>query len=433
MANRNTTRLQPGRAYWVYAAESTEYSGPLQITPDQTGELAFGSQARSATLRLANLGTTTRRLTLRVLPSEVPPGNSTPADAGTVALGFLADGATAYAPVTAPLNITLGPGLADELRFELRRQEMAAFAVPAGRTSARYQGLLELSDNAGMRVMLPLSAESATQPANPAANPSRSRVARAANGTPDSPHAGLWAGVVAATAVNEPRNATDPVKTRPAGSEFQFRVLLHVDASGATRLLREALILFKPGTLTPVPGTALNELDVPGEFVIATDDSLLSVRNAQGQPMYVGSTLRDGERVGRRLSSANFSFAEPLPLTGEFGRAGSSVSGQYTVGFNDPLHPFKHLYHPDHDNRDREFKPYPTGGEESWDLTRQVQFEFTAGDPDPNAPAQAGLGAEILAGRYFETILGLHHQPLKVSGIFRLQRVLRVEVLNDGR
>ncbi len=437
VTNRTTTNLRPGRAYWLFANAPTEYNGPSDISVDQQSAIAFGPIGRSASLRIANLTAATRRFQVRLLPSEPVPITDPTANAGDVALGYLPDNGTAFLPLPTPLSVDLTAGQSDVIELELRRRDMVPFTGPATAGSAAYQSLLEVTDGFGTRVYLPVTAAGSVEPdgiAGAARTRSVRRSARTAtDGDPASPYAGLWAGVVAVNGVNEPRNAQDPVRTRAAGGEFQFRILVHVDASGQVRLLREALVLFKPGTTAAVPGSNVQQLENPGRYVIATDESLLNLRDAEGNAIYTGSTLRDGERIGRRLSSANFSFDQPLALDGGFGTNGAVLTAQHTLPFNHPLHPFNHVYHPDHDNKDREFTPYTTPGEESWDITRNFRFEFTPTDPDPNAPLQAGFGADILAGRYTETVQGLHKEPLRVVGIFRIQRVLLVDQLNDGR
>jgi hypothetical protein len=435
--NPATANLRPGRAYWVFATAPTEYSGPSSISVDQQSSIAFGPIGRSASLRLANLTSATRQYSLRLLPSDPVPITDPTLNAGNVALGYLPDNGTAFVPLPNPLTLNLAARQSDVIELELRRRDMAPFTGPAGAGAAAYQSLLEVTDGFGTRLFLPVTAAGSVEPEGilgaARGNANRRSALTAADGDPASPYAGLWAGVVAVNAVNEPRNAQDPVRTRASGGEFQFRILLHVDATGQARLLREALVLFKPGTTAPVPDSNAQQLETPGRYVIATDESLLNLRDPEGNPIYTGSTLRDGERIGRRLSSANFSFDQPLALAGAFGTNGAVLTAQHTLPFNHPLHPFNHVYHPDHDNKDREFNPYSSPGEESWDITRNFQFEFTAIDPDPNAPVQAGFGADILAGRYNETVAGLHKDPLRVAGIFRIQRVLLVDQLNDGR
>lgn len=431
-----STFLRPGRAYWVHAAAPTEYSGPTDIVPGGQGGIAFANVGSSAALKLSNRSAARRTLTLRMLPSETPPTGE-PANAGPLILGYRPEGSKPYAPLPTPHTVVLEAGQSDELEIELRRQAMANFAIPAGATAARYQSLMEITDGFGTRVFLPLSAEAA-RPLDPAVTSSSGRSLRrgatpAGEADAASPYAGLWLGSVLVRSVSEPRNALDPQSPRPAAGDFQFRVILHVDASGQARLLKDAVILFKPGKLSPVPGTSLNELEEPGEYVIATDESLLALRDAQGAPIYQGSTLRDGKRVGRRMSAVNFAFDQPLALAGGFGTNGAIATATHTLGFDHPLNPLKHAYHPDHDNKDRQFVKFASGGEESWDLTRSFRFEFGTAPADPDTPAPAGLGGELLTGVYAETITGLHKTPIRVSGIFRLQRALFVSELNDGR
>ncbi len=436
VATPGSTFLRPGRAYWVYAANATEYSGPTAVIPGGQGAIAFANAGASASLQLANRSAARRTLTLRLLPSETPP-SGTPANAGGLVLGYRPEGSKPYAALPSPHTVVLEAGQSDELELELRRQAMANFAIPAGATSARYQSLLEITDGFGTRVFLPLSAEAA-RPLDPVASSASGRSLRrgaapSGDSNPASPHAGLWLGSVLIRSVSEPRNALDPQSPRPAAGDFQFRVILHVDASGQARLLRDALILFKPGKLSPVPGTPFNELEEPGEYVIATDESLLALRDAQGNAIYQGSTLRDGRRIGRRMSAVNFAFDQPLVLAGGFGTNGAVATASHTLGFDHPLNPLKHTYHPDHDNKDRQFVKFASGGEESWDLTRNFRFEFGTAPADPDIAAPAGLGSELLTGVYAETITGLHKNPIRVSGIFTIQRALFVNELNDGR
>ena len=77
----------------------------------------------------------------------------------------------------------------------------------------------------------------------------------------------------------------------PTASEFQFRVLIHIDASGQARLLKEAILMSDP---------------VTGQGVLLTDSA------HAGQ--FVGVGLQDGELVGRRVSSVAYDFAGDDPV-----------------------------------------------------------------------------------------------------------------------
>jgi hypothetical protein len=216
---------------------------------------------------------------------------------------------------------------------------------------------------------------------------------------------------------------TNAIVPFPTATEFQLRLLLHVDNGGQARLLRKVLQMWKDGTYT-TNDSGVQVVDQPGRFVLVTDDSLI--------PNFTGSALRDGQRVARRFSSTTFAFPTPLSLaaTGDFGASNSVFSCTNTLDYDDALNPFKHQYHPDHDNLDERFSQKLPEGVESFTVTRAIQLQFTATDPD--GLTMAGWGDNQLGGVYQETISGLHNSSLYVRGTFRLQQVSRVGVLNDG-
>ena len=67
---------------------------------------------------------------------------------------------------------------------------------------------------------------------------------------------------------------------------------------------------------------------------------------------------------------------------------------------------------------------------ESSSVNRDISLQFTAVDPDNLS--QAGWGDNQLGGIYSETMTGLHKDPLRIEGTFRLHRASRIGVLNDG-
>jgi len=119
-----------------------------------------------------------------------------------------------------------------------------------------------------------------------------------------------------------------------------------------------------------------------------------------------------------------------MASTGDFGASNSVCSCTNTLDYDDALNPFKHQYHPDHDNLDDRFAQKLPEGVESFSVNRQIQLQFTATDPD--GLTMAGWGDNQLGGIYRETISGLHNSTLYVQGTFRLQQASRVGILNDG-
>jgi hypothetical protein len=248
------------------------------------------------------------------------------------------------------------------------------------------------------------------------------------------PRAGLWVGSASVTNVSQPASF-NPATPVPTASPFQFRVLIHVDNTGQARLLQKVLQMWKDGTTRPDPGNPDVQItDEPGRYVLVTDDDFI--------PNFSGATLRDGRAVARRISTAAFGFRDPIAMTGtgEFGAAGGLFGCIVSLSHNDPLNPFVHRYHPDHNNLDEQDPPQPlivktnaTGQlytAESTGIDRSVQFQFTSTDPDDlRLP---GWQDDQLGGTYRETISGLHKAPLYIQGTFRVQHASRVGILNDG-
>jgi hypothetical protein len=328
-----------------------------------------------------------------------------------------------WTPLNGPLErANLAPGEEWVLRLEVNRTRMAEVVPPPNHNGVRYQGLLEITGNAGSRLNVGVSAEG-LQTYTPAAALSLHGVVGPNAVDQPHPRAGLWVGAASVSHVNELAAIVDSDTPTPAAAPFQFRLILHVDDSGEVRLLQKVLEMFKPGTLKPDPvNPEFQIIDQPGRYVLVTDDSLI--------PQFSGSALRDGQTVARRISSPAFGISGPVAMTGtgEFGAG--KFSGMVGMGYDDPLNPFKHTFHPDHDNLDDRFEQKLTEGIESFAIARSIELEFTAEDPDDLAIA--GWGDNQLGGVYRETVTGLHTRPIRASGTFRLTRASRVGVLNDG-
>lgn len=108
------------------------------------------------------------------------------------------------------------------------------------------------------------------------------------------------------------------------------------------------------------------------------------------------------------------------PLTG-------TLNATLTIGYNHDLNPYKHRYHPDHDNlkNGTEAAGLPEilpEGNESYTITRKMTLQFE--DSDPEDLRFPGWGDSVAGGSYLETITGLHREPLKVGGTFRIGRVV---------
>jgi hypothetical protein len=428
-----TTRLARGEAYWIFTRGQSTFTGPLDVAVEQGYGLDYGRILTEQTLTIRNNSATTNTVTVRRLGSRLPPGSEYPALAGAVPLNFfqlnLAQNQVdaQWLPLPSPLTMVLRPGQEWNLRLEAQRAAMASFTPPPGVTDVLYQSLLEVSDGAGSRRLVGVTARGLqTFPAGGAG-------LRAAGGAPPAVHlrAGLWVGSAAINKVNQPANVGAPNAPVSTASEFQFRLLVHVDNNGQARLLQKVIQMWKDGTLT-TDSNGLQVVDVPGRFVLVTEDRFI--------PSFTGATLRDGEPVGRRLSSAAFGFRAPVSMTGDFGSTSGLLQCSVPVDFDDALNPFKHRFHPDHNNLDDSPQPQPLPlrtnvhglryTAESSSVNRDISLQFTATDPDNLS--LAGFGDDQLGGVYRETLTGLHKDALHIEGVFRLQHASRIGVLNDG-
>jgi hypothetical protein len=429
-----TTRLARGEAYWIFCRGLSTYASPLEVAVEQGYGLDYGRILAEQTLTVRNTSPTSNTFTLRRLSSVPPPGNGYPSLAGAVPLNFFRLSVAQnqvdaeWLPLPAQLAMDLGPGQEWSLRLEAQRAEMTPFNPPPGVTDVLYQSLLELRDGAGSRRLVGVTARGLQTftavggaPAGASASPL----------PPVHQRAGLWVGSVAISKVNEPANGAAPNAPVPTVSEFQFRLLIHVDSSGQARLLQKVIQMWKDGTFA-TDTNGLQIVDEPGRFVLVTDDQFI--------PNFTGATLRDGEPVGRRISSAAFGFRTPIPMAGDFGSTGELLQCGVLTDFNDDLNPFKHRFHPDHNNLDDSSQPQPLPIKtnihglrftaESSSVRRDISLQFTTTDPENLS--LAGFGDNQLAGIYRETITGLHKDALHIEGVFRLHHASRIGVLNDG-
>ena len=214
---------------------------------------------------------------------------------------------------------------------------------------------------------------------------------------------GLWLANVEITAVNEIHSsATNADILTPVKYPFNLQLLLHMDASGSTKLLKEVFVMqTKDG----------NTSDRNIEQVLITDTSKIKD--------FDGIIKRgDNKLVGIRLTTPSFDFDTSKsfwPLTGSI----SSNKGTIITGTNifhsknHPTNPFRHQFHPEH--------------KEGFDLNRTFNIRITNENIKPTQIDKR------LTGIYTETIKGLHKSALKVSGTVDMVLVSSISILNPSK
>ena len=430
------TLVNRGESYWVLSQGYSSYPGPMKLSFEQGRGLDFGRTLTELTLRIKNTSSNQTTFTVRKLPSGAPPNTNYPALAGDVPLSYwvlnLATNQTSWLPLPAALtSSSMAPGSEWSLRLAVRRADMAAFSLPAGYADSAYQSLLEVTDTAGSRQVVPVSS-AGFQPS--AAN--RQLLARPQSSplsasSDSDPRAGLWVGNAVIHQVNQAATGSSvPLDT---ALDFQFRLLIHVAANGDINLLQKVVLGWTNGVYA-TNNAGLKNVLLPGCFVLLTDDSKIS--------RFSGSVVRDGIVTGRRLSSAAFGFDRPVSIFPQnpsvrFGQTNTQFKCNVLLGYDDGLNPFKHVFHPDHNNLDDSYQPLEvkTNGylltytDESLSVNRLITLQFAATDPDHLSIP--GWGDNQLGGTYDEVITGLHKNPIHAVGTFHLFHASDVPVLNN--
>ena len=391
--------LRQGEAYWVYCTGESTFNGPLTVDVDARDGIEFGEQLNEHLVRFANHARQEKTVTISVVPTERPTALASkavlPDLGGGVALSYKR--LLAWQPFEEPITFTMAPGSERGLQLAVRRADMALPATP----DALYESLLRVEDSDGGLYYVPVTAARTSTPG------------------------GLWVGTVTIDAVSEASNPEDSVTPQATGTEFRFRLILHVDDTGQNaHLLSEVTLLQVQPVLEDDPDNPGQSIETePGRYVLITDDSLI--------PEYSGASVRGDDIVGRRISSPNFAFDLPLPQLPMAGSIQSALEGVATMGYDSPLNPFVHRFHPDHNNLDERYDTMLDEGKESFSFTRDIRLEFSEEDPEElGVPA---WGYDLIGGTYRETMLGVHQNDIHVQGRFRLNKVVDVSVLNDGR
>ena len=397
--NLASTRPKSGEAYWVRCKGPATRSATFEIESGSQRGLIFARNASEQSLRIRNTSVGARTVSVRLLSSATPPTGEPPL-AGAAPVEYrdanFAQAEFNWKPLTNSLSFAaLSAGAEWNIRLAVRQAGLTAAIA-----GSEFQSVLEVADDLGTRWIVPVRVEPAPSPAGPM---------QLSSGGSSNVFAGLWMGEAVINAVSQPAHPGDPILTRPAGGQFQFRLIVHVDATGTARLLQHVFLVRKPPTFIPDPENPGFEIvDQPARTAAVTDEALI--------PQIIGT----GEVIGRRASSAAFGFKQPVALVGSAFGAGT-LNGTLSLDYDHPLNPFKHLYHPDHNNLDERF--------EAFTVTRSLSLEFTATDPlGLNPPS---WGDTEVGGTYRETITGLHRIAIRVSGNFRLVRVLPAAALNE--
>jgi hypothetical protein len=362
----NLERVDRDQAYWFSSEVVGNFYAPVQISLSNNEGFAFGRRGTVITARVMNR--TAAVMTLRIAPvaSNSPPDGQELITAGVPLTRRTLDDQAAWVetPIAAAYDEVIAPKSSVELSFGIDRSAMS------GAADALYASLLRFSDSANtFDILLPATARKDTL-------------------------AGLWIGEAIVTAV-ESKPLQNAVK--PAGSAFPLRYLIHVADDGTARVLSQVFM----GPMAAAPH----------DFGLCRSEAGLKA---------------DAKAAARRIVATHLPLDQALVTTTGSFTIGSDLSCTIATPFNDPTNPFVHQYHPDHDNKSGQTEL--VAGQESYDVTREVSFTFTA--TPPGGGSATGWGSSVIGGTYGEVVSGLHKQNISLTGTFVLRRASELGTLN---
>jgi len=416
----NTT-IQSDVAYWVFSKTGSDYTGPIQVELPQLNRLEYGEVIEQFTARLKNKLNTPQSISVQVLGNA--PGLHYPNPDAAATQSWL--------PLPSPLTIQVATEGESRIPLGIRRADFAL---------SEFNHVLQITSAAGSRWLIPVTATA------PALN-------------------SLWVGSVTIDGVSQVQNykrtcidtkvttlyqtydvdgqsitlesedfepnlttestgfdlcrdaqgfpiadsgeTVTPVKK---GGEFSFRVIVHREGA-QVRLLKDVIQMYDA---------------TQDRYVLLTDDTLI--------PNYDGVTLRDGEAVGRRISSMAYDF--PGNSHDMTGALDGRLEAVLVMEKDAPTNPFRHHYHNDHKNKEVPDvndvnKVVVIGG--GYKITRQMTFiNVDAATLSPGLQVSPlSSGREVIHGNYVEVISGLHKTPIILHGTYTLRHTVAVNTLNQ--
>lgn len=353
-------RVDRNQAYWFSAEVVGNFYAPVQVSLSSANGLDFGRTGSEITALVVNRSTQAITLTLAPVASESPPSGQEPITGNVPLTRRTFDAGSASwieTPISSGYSEPIAAGATLQLSFGINRAAMT------GTADAYFASLLRLTDSRNLfDIQLPVRARKTSL-------------------------AGLWIGEALVSAV-ESKPQADAVT--PTSRQFPLRYILHVADDGTARILSQAFT----GTL------------------------------AAGSNSFGICTKEVGLKTDVKASAARF-VATHLPLdrvisAGTLVGPGSNLNCTVSIPFDDPVNPFVHRYHPDHDNKDPRGAAL-TAGQESYAVSRALGFTFTPTPPAGVSPT--GWGSSVIGGNYAETITGIHKQAISVAGTFTLRRI----------
>ena len=403
---QNTSPVTRGQAYWVRSGQNfNRYFGPFELSAPDNDGVNFGPGDKQVLLRLKNITSATRTVTISLLASEAAPTNHAAivgavpvllrGDLNTATLAYdyhnLSDGSQ---------NIVLQPagqvGSEAEVIIGVNR------TLLTGAPGDVYAGILRFTDDQGLQ-QVDLSVSATVQDTR-----------------------GLWVG---GAAVNQVRAYLKSFQKDSEGA-----LITSTNSTNYGAYVVTSVNTNLGGVVEPFPLRMIIHNNAAGNAVLM-QRVFYGLRQATNQVLTTEQSVLDQDRldVARRISAAHLPFQAqntPWAFTGQM-TPGMNLTTTVSLAYDDQAsNPFLHTYHPDHDNLDASASNKLAQGAESYRVDRKIVLSFQSPTDDF---ASLAAGNQELGGNYAEevTLYGTAGESRKyeVSGAFELKRVSPIDTL----
>lgn len=371
--------LARGKAYMIASDKPSTFSGPLEVSPP--GGIFIPTNSSRSVLKLANRHNTNLTVSVTLRPSVTNYSGALPAVPDVRYFDSLSGWTNELS------DKVLQPGEEWTIPVSVNRSGMEE--------SETYGAVISITHNAGGLSEIPLEVD---------------------YGQPDPAHAlwpaGLWVGKARMDKVTQVLGDRILKEGVEAGSALEFRLILHVDVSNRCSLLQR-VILAGPE-------------DTNGNW------------NAS---LYIDEAHVPAGAKSARISSVAFGLqGNGISPDHGFDRFGEALHFSYAIAHDDPVNPFYHPYHPNHDGLEADFVTPTASGDdfdhymneikpELFSISNKVRLVWS------EAPASGGgaIGwnpAEAVSGTIEFEVGNLRWEgPITMEGQFELRRVSKMGVL----
>lgn len=373
--------MDPKAAYWIVTEGLSSFMGSTRAHATM-GALSYPPNTSISSFTLWNEHGSSQQVSVNLIASEAPPVGAPPRIGDVPLLVFEYDAGTGqydWQPLVAGTPLTKTMASNEQWVVTLAVDRSALTPPPV--TNATWQSVLEVTDEGGTLIRVPVVAEYSADSAYESLWPY-----------------GLWVGDVSLSKVSQVADSNTVSGPLPTDGDLTMRLIVHLGTNGQFRLLQQTVLEWAHSVNNGVTNSYYR--------LHASDRGLAAGSEAS------------------RVSSVGFPFGLNVLMSGE---PQTELTASYVIAFNDPANPFLHVYNPNHDNLSAAGQPLAEGME-NYTISNDVRLVMNRLKPYSSS-ASLWNPEEELTGQYFHTLNGLRKEPIQAQGTFTLRRVSRTGVL----